>query len=298
MVDLSNEHLTTILETIKKSSEETSAAVTSQLKEYFKEETEKLLNKINEQAHKIEILEERCTKIEENQIKFERFIKRKNLIIFGARYNKDNNNILQFTLDLLQKYLNVQITENDIDNIYTLNNVSSKNGPPIKVEFVTNLKKNLIIGNCYKLKNTEISIAQDLSYEDRQERKILQEHLRQARAKNYSAKILSNNRLQINGDIYTTNQLKATSNEVILQEESRSLSTKPQSPNPTSDSEEVFVPASLSIENKEKSTAKFQTIENEKSKKRELNNSNSPTKAPLSEAKRSRTTSRSTRKHT
>lgn len=126
MVDLSNEHLTTILETIKKSSEETSAAVTSQLKEYFKEETEKLLNKINEQAHKIEILEERCTKIEENQIKFERFIKRKNLIIFGARYNKDNNNILQFTLDLLQKYLNVQITENDIDNIYTLNNVSSK----------------------------------------------------------------------------------------------------------------------------------------------------------------------------
>ena len=78
---------------------------------------------------------------------------------------------------------------------------------PIKVKFSTYLKKSLILLNLYKMKGTKISVAHDLCYNDRIDHKILRDHLKQAKAKNYPAKI-KGNKLFVNNDIYTVQQLK------------------------------------------------------------------------------------------
>lgn len=64
-----------------------------------------------------------------------------------------------------------------------------------------------IYNNVRKLKNTGISIGNDLTKEEQLEQRVLYSHLKAARDKQYSAKI-KNNTLIINGDTYTYEELK------------------------------------------------------------------------------------------
>ena len=108
----------------------------------------------------------------------------------------------------MRENLKIAVQEQDINNVYVL---KSKEGPskPIKVVFVTYPKKAEILKNAYRLKDQKIFIAQDLCVEDRQEHKIIVEYLKHARIQNIPAKILSGNRLLVNGEIYEANQLNS-----------------------------------------------------------------------------------------
>lgn len=62
------------------------------------------------------------------------------------------------------------------------------------------------------MKGTNIYITQDLCKEDREDQKILRDNLKSAKSKNLPTKIIGK-KLQINGDIYTIDQLREINRE-------------------------------------------------------------------------------------
>lgn len=200
--DLSNKQ---ILDTLLNAIKEEGKANKEELKREIKEETQILLQKLEKNTSNIDKLTQQYIALENRYINFERIIRKNNIIIFGLNV-PTGTNLLHFTLNKLQHLLGVQLQETDINNVYQL---KSDGTPPIKVEFVTFLKKDLIIKNCRKLKGTKIFISQDLCPEDRKDQKVLNDHLKIARSKNYLAKI-KGKKLEINGESYTIEQLRQT----------------------------------------------------------------------------------------
>ena len=156
-------------------------------------------------------MEEQHKQTQNKHLLYERKLRRNNLIIFGAEY-KEADSLVEFILHLFRNHLAIDLVESDINNLYLLKN-NQKSVSPIKVEFVSCLKKDLILKNTIKLKGSKIFITQDLCWEDRQERKILLEHLKSAREQKLSSKIISGNRLIIDDIVYTTSDLKSRSLE-------------------------------------------------------------------------------------
>lgn len=198
--DLSNVDLyAKLLDAIQSEAKKTKIDITLEIQK----ENEKILQKLNEQNKKIANLEKKCTELQLKNLNFERQSRKNNLIIFGLEIDQKTN-LLDSVLKKLKDLLDVDIFDNDINNIYQL-----KNGKicPIKVEFVSYLKKLSILKKVSKLKGSGISIAQDLCKEDRQEHKILQEYMKLARSKHLHAKI-KGYKLQINNDFYTCEELQ------------------------------------------------------------------------------------------
>lgn len=90
-----------------------------------------------------------------------------------------------------------------------------KDKKSVVVQFVSYLKKASIFPNVKKLKGSGVAVTNDLCFEDREERKILQIHQKQAREQNLEAKI-RRSLLIIGENTYTVEDLnkldkKATS---------------------------------------------------------------------------------------
>lgn len=76
--------------------------------------------------------------------------------------------------------LDISISVNDINNPYTIEN---KKQSLLKVEFVSNRKKQLVLRNSLNLRETKICIAQDLATEEKRDENILVEHQKITRIK-------------------------------------------------------------------------------------------------------------------
>lgn len=174
-----------------------------ELKQEIKAENSKVLKILEEQAHKINNLTTKYDELELRCTNLERFYRKNNIILFGLEI-PNGSTLLNYTLEKLTELLGIPLNDTDINNIYKLRGDKI---PPIKLEFVTYLKKNLVIKNRHKLKGTKIFIAHDLSPEEREQQKVLTTHLKLARSKNYMAKIKGNT-LQINDEIYSLEQLR------------------------------------------------------------------------------------------
>ncbi|KAJ8943782.1 hypothetical protein NQ314_009649, partial [Rhamnusium bicolor] len=105
----------------------------------------------------------------------------------------------------LKRTLCIDITETDINNIYPLGN-SAKS--PIKIEFVSELKKKLILRNCSRLKGTNISIRYDLTNKQREEYKILKGHLNRPNKNSNNKCHIKGNKLYINNIPHTIEDLE------------------------------------------------------------------------------------------
>lgn len=169
----------------------------------IKSESKKIIEKLEEQNRKITELENKNTILENRCIQLERQCRKNNIIIFGLKV-PEGINLLEYILNKFAELLQVELSESDISNIHTL---KSDKSTPIKVEFVSFLKKGVIFQNVKKLKGKGIFIAHDLCHEDQRDNKILQRHFKLARLKNNLVKIRGN-KLIVNGDVYTANQLK------------------------------------------------------------------------------------------
>lgn len=167
-------------------------------------ENKKILEHIEIQNKRIAELEEKFNKLELKHKNLEKQFRKNNVVIFGLEINKDlEDNLPVFILDKIEELLDIKLQIFDISNIYLM---KTEKGTPVKVEFVSYLKKSLILQNANKLKGSKIFISQDLSYEDRQNLTILRKNLKYAKNQNYSAKI-KNNKLIVNDNIYTVDQL-------------------------------------------------------------------------------------------
>lgn len=174
-----------------------------ELKQEIKAENSKVLKKLEEQANKINTLEKKCDSLEIRCTNLEKLYRKNNIIIFGLEI-PNGSSLLNFTIGRLTELLGISLSDTEINNIYQL---KSDKTPPVKVEFVSFLKKDLVIKNRKKLKGTRIFIAHDLNPEERKQQKELTTHLKLARSKNCIAKIKGKT-LQINSEIYTLEQLR------------------------------------------------------------------------------------------
>lgn len=143
----------------------------------------------------------RVESLEKTAIEFQRFKRKNNIIIFGLKNGKD---ILKETLSEINRLLEIDIQEVDINNIYLIGKHKDKQG--IVVEFISYLKKLSVFKNVNKLKGTRIVIQNDLCAFDRERRRTLVSYLKAAKSKHLPAK-LQGNHLEINGKKYTVEEL-------------------------------------------------------------------------------------------
>lgn len=209
----------------------------------IKEENRKLTELIEQQNQKIILLQSKCDQFQNRCLNLERQIRKNNIIIFGLTIENDIS-LLEFVINKLNTLLGIELKESDISNLFI---IKTNKGEPVKIEFTSYLKKNLIFKNIGKLKGTKIFIANDLCVEDRSAQKILLQHLKHARSKNYYAYIKGQT-LIINGEVYTPEQLQSknleeakseTPNQILsIANIPRKVNSAPSTPKP--DTDEVF----------------------------------------------------------
>lgn len=193
------------------------AEQTKIIKQEFSSTVQPIADKVDSNAKKIIDLENKI-------IQLDRKTRRKNIVIFGLEIINQTD-FHSESIEKINNLLGLNIVSNDISNIYQLKKTGDSI-PPIFIEFVSLLKKDIIFQNISKLKGSGIAITHDLSYEDRQKHKILYNHLKKARSQKISARIVGD-KLEIDNKLYTAEQLahfsdseeERSDNDIITQEE-------------------------------------------------------------------------------
>lgn len=179
----------------------------TELKNTIEASETRLLKQVEELNNKLNNLEKENADLK-NKIKIlETKNKKNNIVLFGLENSEKISP--QFICQQLKRHLDVDVIEADINNLYLSGN--SQNGPVV-VEFLSYIKKNSVMKNCYKLKGTTISIAHDLNFEERQKNKILRKHLNLARQNKNNVCYIKKNKLYVNGNIYTSDELENKDN--------------------------------------------------------------------------------------
>ncbi|CAH1106159.1 unnamed protein product [Psylliodes chrysocephalus] len=211
MGELTNSQL---FEKLLKEIKEQGDKIKESIKLEIKTENERVITKLDNTLGRINVLEKNCLKIENKCLQLDRLNRKNNVLIFGLDV-PNNGNLIDVVLHFFHRILEVQVSVLEINNIYKIN--AGRNGA-INVEFVSYLRKQLIIRNCNKLKDKNIYIVQDLCYEDRQNQKILKKHLNIARTKKYNARI-QGHYLVVNDEKFTAEQLRDKEEEQEEEEE-------------------------------------------------------------------------------
>lgn len=188
-----------LLAAIKQQGEDTK----NDILDYIKCENAKLVESIEVQDRKLECLDKKYSDLEFKYLNLERQVRKNNVVIFGLEVNTERN-LCYTVVTKLNELLGINIREDDLNNVYA---IKTSNGSPIKVEFLSYLKKDQIFKNIHKLKNSHIFIANDLCYNDRMKLKILQKHQKLAKSKNLPTKIIGL-KLLANGEFFTADQLE------------------------------------------------------------------------------------------
>lgn len=210
---MSDNSINKVLIEIKKSKEELKnliIASETRLQLKIEELTSKLLQLEEENAglkNKVEYLEQQSNK--------------NNIIIFGL--NKEPKELgVELVCKEFKKLLDVKVEESEIADLQCLGH--NKNCP-LKVVFLTKIKKQSILKQAKKLKGTGITIAHDLTIKQREERKYLKIHLDRQRQLGKRTFIRAN-KLIVDNQEYSIEQLKYSENE----EEQRKTSSTPATP--------------------------------------------------------------------
>lgn len=181
--------------------------IRSLLIENSKDIKQELSKKIEETSkqQKLEILEN-FKNLEERVHQLERKIKSNNIAIFGF-HPSDPKKIVEETIFTINKYLKLDLTVYEINNIYKR---GRSDRAPIIVEFLSYHRKAQLfkdVENLRKLKADGISLANDLCPQDREDQKILVKHLKDCKVKNIQCKI-QGFKLKIGDTFYTALELQ------------------------------------------------------------------------------------------
>lgn len=166
---------------------------------------------ISELTKQLEVTNKRVELLEKKCLTFERQSRKNNIILFGLE-SQNTDNLVEYTINKLNQLFGVNILIGDINNIYK---IGKKSNPPVVIQFTSFLKKAQLFKDPEKLralKDTNISIANDLCKQDREDLKILRKHLKAARAEGCGARIRGN-RLEIDNTLYTVSDLEDSETE-------------------------------------------------------------------------------------
>ncbi|KAK9879993.1 hypothetical protein WA026_008506 [Henosepilachna vigintioctopunctata] len=130
---------------------------------------------------------------------------KKHIIIFGLE--KPLEVSPAFICEEIRRLLQVELKESDISDLYQL---GKKNNSPIKVEFISYFKKKEVISNARKLKGSQISIANDLTPQQREEVRKLKSFLRKIKDRTSKKAYIRGNRVIVGTKEYTLGQLESS----------------------------------------------------------------------------------------
>lgn len=204
---------TKILNEIKKSKEE--------LKNIIIASETRLHLKIQELTGRILEIEEENSYLRNRVERLERETRKNNIVIFGL--NKEPKDInLNSVCQEISQLVEEKTEISDIANFYCLGR--NKNCP-VKVEFLSTIKKNSILNKTKKIRNSEIAIVQDLTLKQRQDRKFLRKHVEKHRKAGRETYIRGD-KLIVNNKIFTIEDLKKLEEE----EQERRTNSTPATP--------------------------------------------------------------------
>ncbi|CAG9821761.1 unnamed protein product [Phaedon cochleariae] len=163
--------------------------------------------KIEEIKHRLEKVEKENQELQTKIESLDRANRKNNIIIFGLEREKTEDLNSGEIIELLKNLSDINIVEADLNNFYRLGKTSKS---PVKIEFISYLKKSLVLKNCKKLKGTRIHIADDLTLTQREEGKILRKHLFLAEENQEIDCYIKNNKLYVNKKSFTAADLEAT----------------------------------------------------------------------------------------
>lgn len=161
--------------------------------------------KIKQISDELATVKEHSIELEKRIEQLERKAKKNNIVIFGFQRPQDcsTGSLANWAIAQINSLLQVQLSLSDINNIYFS---GGNQNSPLVLELSSYLAKIAIFKNVYRLKNTKISVANDLSKKDRVINKVLVDNLREARQRKLVARI-KNNKLYIGDAVYTYEQL-------------------------------------------------------------------------------------------
>ncbi|CAG9825780.1 unnamed protein product [Phaedon cochleariae] len=166
----------------------------------IKNDLQKVSTNIQELEEKVKFLETQNNDLNAEIEIVKRNKKKNNLVIFGIEEVEESEtwSVVKATLE---SKLSIKLEEDDINNSLRIGKQNTNGKRPIILELVRNLKKQEILKNCRKLKGTEISISHDLTPKERDEKKVLYKHYKEAKENKCEA-TLFRNKLVINGVPY------------------------------------------------------------------------------------------------
>lgn len=160
--------------------------------------------KLDELNNKVTLLEKENVELKSKVENLERVNKKNNIIVFGIPSTKEA--IAEgHSLEELNNILTTNIQQSDISDIYPLGR-----GPnsPLKVEFISFIKKKEIFKNISKLKGTTVSISHDYTPQQREEQKKLRSYQKSIQQESQDRCVIKGNKLMIGEKTYTIADLE------------------------------------------------------------------------------------------
>lgn len=164
----------------------------------------RILLQLESLNNRIKTLEKENSELKNKVELLDRDSRKNNLIIFGLNINSTETSF-DFISNQIKQLINVDLTESNINNFYKIGKAEKG---PIKLELLSILKKREILRNCHKLKGTKIYITPDLTVKQRNENKILREHLHQVKGNTGKQCFIKGNKLYVDNIPYTVEDLK------------------------------------------------------------------------------------------
>lgn len=201
----------------------------TELKKTIKDSETRILEELETKVKK---LEEENAFLREAIQNYEIKSKKKNIIVFGVK-KEAVRNVSKLCEDLNQ-VLETNICERDINDVYSM---GKGENCPIKIEFISFLRKKHVLANLKKLKGTKIGISDDMTKNQQEELKKLRKHLKIVREQQpEESSYIRGFKLYIGYVGYTAKQLD-DGEYIILEKRSNSA---PATPMIDRDLDEVF----------------------------------------------------------
>nr|CAI5829370.1 unnamed protein product [Callosobruchus analis] len=208
--------LQSLEESSKRIIHEANEKQTAEIKEEIRKEIEEISLKFKKEIDaKVSEFELKYTELKQKYEQLETELRKNNIIIFGLE-TAERETLRDVVIDKVNSLLQLTLTSKDINDIYTIGKQSTKK--PIVVKLTSYLMKQDILKKCRLLKGTGIAISVELTLEERQEQKILRQHLKRARSMKLNA-FIKNKKLIINGEEYTAQQLSREEEDTDSEEE-------------------------------------------------------------------------------
>lgn len=174
----------------------------TEIRNFIEASENRILLRLEDLNGKIKELERENQHLK-NKVEFlERGSKKNSILIYGLQ--SEENYTVDDICDNLRHLLDISLSTADINDCYLLDIPKH----PFKIDLISNLKKQEIFQNCKKLKGSNIGITSDLTYNQRQDYKILKEHLKAARKDKNVKSFIKGSKLVIGEKIYSVDFLR------------------------------------------------------------------------------------------